>query len=214
MTTPVEPATGASGAPATGSTSEPPATSGQQPATGGQNGATDWASHFEGQTPEEVAQALKHARTWEKRAKANKDQLDQLTAAQQANAGEPGPADLQAQLAEAREAREAAEGHAAELAYEGAVTRIAPSVNADPEALLDSDSFRNAVTAELGDDFDDDDLRAAVKKIGAEFAKKSRFAANTTTASPRGGSDMAGGTPPPARQRPKSLYGALKNRQQ
>jgi hypothetical protein len=213
MTTPAEPATGAPGAPATGSTSEPPATSGQQPATGGQNDATDWATTFEGMTPDEVKQKLDFARKWEKQSKANKTQLDQLTAAQQAKAGEPTAEDLQAQLTEATTAREQAEERVAELAYETAVTRIAATAGADPEALLDSDSFRAAVSAELGDDFDDEDLRAAVTKVAKDYAKKPRFAA-TPAASPRGGADMAGGTPPPAKNRPRSLHEALKSRQQ
>jgi hypothetical protein len=184
MTQPVEPATGAPGAPETGSTSEPQATPGQQPATGGQETATDWASHFDGQTPQEVAQALKFARKWEKQSKENKAQLDKLTAAQQQQGDGPTREELQEQLEAERDQR-------AELTYRDAINSAAGKAGADAEALRDSSGFRDAVAEKLGDDFDDDELREAVAAVAKAYAKNPRFAKQTGPSS--GGADMSGG---------------------
>lgn len=191
MTTPAQPEAPATGpgAPATGEQTPEPATpvdAPQQPATG--EDGTDWK---------------KHARNWETKSKANEKRLGEYE--QQLNTlkkalGLEGEDDLpehaKAKLTDAEKRAEAAEERAAELAYESTVTRIAATVNADAEALLDSDSFRSAVGEELGDDFDDDDLRKAVTKVAKEFAKKPRFA--KTQGSARSGADFTGspGAPP------------------
>lgn len=190
MTTPAEPATGA-GAPATGTASTEPAPTGPPSAT--DPAATDWASIFEGMTPEEVRTKLDHSRTWEKRAKDNKRDLDNALKSAKPADGEPTTEDLQAQLTEHQEAREAAEARAAELAYQSTVGRIAGTLNLDSEALLDSGSFRDKVADELADDFDDDDLKAAVTKVAKskDFAGSPRFAGQRTPA--RSGSDITGG---------------------
>jgi hypothetical protein len=200
MTTPT-PDTGTGTPPATGGTpSEPTPTDPQAAAP--DTDAPDW------QAEAEKWKTL--ARKHETNAKANKQLLDKASAA---TAGEPTVDDLKAQLAELSQAHNAAEERNAELAYSGTVRTLAQAAGADPEALLDSDSFRDAVATELGEDFDDDDLSKAVAKVAKEFAKRPRFAA-TPAASPRGGADMAGGTPPPAKNRPRSLHEALKSRQQ
>jgi hypothetical protein len=188
MTTPAGAET-AAGAPETGDASPEQTPTGQQSAT---DQAADWATTFEGMTPEEVSAKLEHARTWEKRAKENKAKLDQAKAATvKPKDGEPTLEDLQAQTASERERAEKAEERAAELAYDIAISRAASKVGADAEALSDSDRFRREVTEELGDDFDDDDLKAAVQKIAAKFAKDPRFAGSKAPA--RSGADITGG---------------------
>jgi hypothetical protein len=206
MTMPAEPATGTP-APATGDASQQPTAPdtdpGQQPATG----SDDWATMFEGLTPAEVKRKLDNSRKWEDRAKSNKSKLDEALAKGQPAEGEE---DWQAKYEEAQTRAEEAEGRAVELAYKDAVRGAASEAGADAEALLDSQAFRDAVAGELDDDFDDDDLKAAVLAKAKEFVKKPRFAASAGAAPPRGGTDMAGGAPPPARQRPSSLHGAIK----
>lgn len=191
MTTPAQPGTPATGpgAPATGEqTVEPatPVTDAQTPATG--EDGTDWK---------------KHARTWETKSKANEkrlseyeQQLNTLKKALGLEAADDLPEHAKAKLSEAEQRAEAAETRAMELAYESTVSRIAATVNADAEALLDSDSFRSAVGEELGDDFDDDDLRKAVAKVAKDFAKKPRFAKSQGAS--RSGADFTGspGAPP------------------
>jgi predicted Zn-dependent protease len=177
MTTPAQPDTGAGAEPDTGSA--PDDAIDQQPDVSATDD-TDWK-----------AEAEKHralSRKHEQRAKANKQQLDELLSKQQ---GTPSVEDLQAQTASEREAREAAESRVAELAYERSVDRVARKVGADAEALLDSDRFRREVTDELGDDFDDDDLAKAVSKVAAKFAKDPRFADSKAPA--RSGADITGG---------------------
>ncbi len=183
MTTPAQPATG-DPAPATGEPSQQPEPATEpapttQPATG-----DDWTSVFEGMSPADVKAKLDHARTWETRAKKNKKELDDLKAAQTPKDGEPSTDDL-------RQRAEAAEARAAELAYGNTVTRVAAQVGADAEALLDSGSFRDAVADELGDDFDDNDLKVAVTKVAKEYAKKARFAVRNGPT--RSGGDITGG---------------------
>lgn len=191
MTTPAEPATGTPGAPETGSTSEPPANTGQQPATGGQENATDWATLFEGMTPQEVKKQLGFARKWENSSKKNFEELEALKAKSKQQDGEPTSDDLRQELTSEREKREAAEERAALLAYKSTVDSAAAKVGADADALRDSGSFQDAVTELLGDDFDDDDLEAAVTKVAKEYAKKPRFAKQTGPA--RSGADLPGG---------------------
>ena len=187
MTTPAQPETPATGpgAPATGEqTPEPTTPVDVQPEQDG----TDWK---------------KHARTWETKSKANEkklgeyeQQLNTLKKALGLEAADDLPEHAKQKLTEAEKRAEAAETRAMELAYESTVSRIAATVNADAEALLDSDSFRNAVGEELGEDFDDDDLRKAVTKVAKEFAKKPRFAKQGGAS--RSGADFTGspGAPP------------------
>lgn len=205
MTMPAEPGTGTTGAPGTGDPSNEQQPTGQQPATGeggtGDQPSADWASTFEGMTPEEVKTALDHARTWEKRAKTNKAKLDQLQ--QQPGGkqpeGEPSLDQIRQELETERKARQESDERAVELAWTSTVSRIAPKVGGDAEALLDSDRFRSAVGDELGEDgFDDDDLAAAVEKVARKFVKQPRFAGTRPTPS-RGSGEFAGspgtGTP-------------------
>lgn len=131
------------------------------------------------------------ARKHEDRSKANKKALDDALAASKPKDGQPGPDEWQKQVAEATERATAAEQRAAELAYRNTVSRIAATVNADADALLDSESFLAAVEQELGDDFDDDELATAVTKVAKEYAKKPRFAKQTGPA--RSGADITGG---------------------
>lgn len=211
MTMPAEPGTGSTGAPGTGDPSnEPTEPTGQQPATG--EGGTgnepsdgSWDSiDWDGLSPAEVREKLDHARTWEKRAKANKDKLDKLTAPKATSStpkpgDQPGTDEAQTRIAEADRAREAAEERAAELAYTSAVSRIAPKAGADADLLLDSDRFRRAVGDELDDGFDDDELTAAVEKVARRFVKKEPRFAGTRPTPPRGSGEFSGspgtGTP-------------------
>lgn len=191
MTTPAQPETPATGpgTPATGEqTPEPttPVTDVQPPATG--DDGTDWK---------------KHARTWETKSKANeaalKERDTQLAAMRKAlnlETDEDLPEHAKRKLAEYEQKIEEYENKNLEYAYKDAVRSAAPKVGADDEVLLDSDSFRAAVGEELGDDFDDDDMRKAVAKVAKEFAKKPRFA--KSQGSPRSGADFTGapGAPP------------------
>ncbi|MGI5418661.1 hypothetical protein [Actinomadura luteofluorescens] len=174
MTMPAEPATGTP-APATGDASQQPTAPntdpGQQPATG----SDDWATMFEGLTPAEVKRKLDNSRKWEDRAKKNHQDLQAERAKAQPAEGEE---DWKTRAEESDARAEAAEARAVELAYKDAVRDAASEVGADAAALLDSESFRDAVAEELDDDFDDDDLKAAVAKHAAAFAKKPRFAAH------------------------------------
>ena len=174
MTTPAQPDTGTAGAaPDTGTAPEADPTSEQTaPATGEVN----W------QAEAEKYKAL--ARKHEQRAKANKQALEEAQAKGKPAEGEE---DWQAKYEEAQARASEAEVRAVELAYETTVTRIAGTVGADAEALLDSQAFRDAVAEELDDDFDDDDLKAAVEQVAREFATKPRFAAQ------RGGAGRSGG---------------------
>lgn len=207
MTMPAEPAKGTP-APGTGDPSQQPATPpgddpGKQPATG-----DDWASTFEGLTPEQVKEKLDHARRWESRAKTNKQKLDDL----QGKGKQPDPEggeDWQAKYEAEQQRASEAEERALKSSYRETVRTVATTVSADADALLDSQSFMDAVGEELDEDFDEDDLREAVTKVAAEFAKKPRFAAGGT-APARGGADLGGGAPAPARHRPSSLHGAIK----
>ncbi|MEV0660133.1 hypothetical protein ACIBI3_02330 [Actinomadura luteofluorescens] len=175
MTMPVEPATGTP-APATGDASPqqsaaPNTDPSQQPATG----SDDWATTFEGMSPAEVKQKLDNSRKWENRAKTNKAKLDQLQ--NQGQQPAEGEEDWQAKYEAERQRGDEAEARAVELAYETTVNRVAREVGADAEALLDSQAFRDAVAEELDEDFDDDDLKAAITAKAKEFVKKPRFAA-------------------------------------
>jgi hypothetical protein len=199
MTTPT-PDTGTGTPPATGGTPSEPTPTDQQP-TAPDTDAPDWQAEAE----KWKTLARKHETT----AKANKQLLDKASAA---TAGEPTVDDLKAQLAELSQAHNAAEERNAELAYSGTVRTLAQAAGADPEALLDSDSFRDAVASELGEDFDDDDLSKAVTKVAKVFAAKPRFAATSGTAPARSGADITGGTPPPGRERPRSLSEAVRSR--
>lgn len=164
MTTPAQPDTGAAGAAPDTGTAPETGTTGQDAATATET--VDW------QAEAEKYKAL--ARKHEQRAKENKAKLDDLQAkAQPAEGEEDWKAKYEAEQARASEA----EIRAVELAYQTTVTRIAGTVGADAEALLDSQSFRDKVAEELDDDFDDDDLKAAVSKVAKGFAKKPRYAA-------------------------------------
>jgi hypothetical protein len=121
--------------------------------------------------------------------------------------GEPSVDDLAAQLEERQTRIQELEATQTEHAYRDAIRTAASTLNADAEALLDSGSFRDAVAEELGDEFDDDELAKAVKKVTAEYAKKPRFA--LTAAPARSGGEITGGPPAPAKQRPRSLTEAL-----
>src|SRR5437879_102895 len=122
--------------------------------------------------------------------------------------GEPTVDDLAKQLEERQERIEELEATQTEHAYRAAVRSAASAVNADADALLDSGSFRDAVAAELGDEFEDDDLTKAVAKVAREFAKKPRFA--LTAAPSRSGGEIPGGPPAATNKRPKSLNEALR----
>lgn len=189
MTTPAQPDTGAGAAPDTGSapsTTDADATT--QTQTDQQTPDTD-ATDWQAEAEKWKAQARKH----EDRAKANKRALDEAQAARQD--GDEGE-DWQSKATEAEERAQAAEERAVELAYESTVNRVAAKAGLDPEALLDSDSFRRKVGEELDDDWEPDDidgLRAAVEKVAKskEFAGSPRF--TTSRAPARSGADMPGG---------------------
>jgi hypothetical protein len=186
MTTPAQPDTGAGAAPDTGSAPAVAPTDQQPDAS-----ATDEVD-YQAETEKWKALARKHETT----AKANKKALDALQRSAQPADGEPTTEDLQAQLTEHQEAREAAEARAAELAYGNTINRVAGTLNLDAEALLDSGSFRDAVAEELDDDFTDDDLKAAVTKVGKQYAKNPRFA--KTVGASRSGGEFNGAPASPA----------------
>lgn len=186
MTTPAQPDTGAGAAPDTGSAPTDTPTDQQPPES-----ATDEID-WQAETEKWKTLARKHETT----AKANKKALDALQKSAQPAEGEPTAEDYKRQLTEAQEAREAAEARASELAYGNTVNRVAGTLNLDAEALLDSGSFRDKVTDELGEDFTDDDLKAAVTKVAKSFAKNPRFA--KTVGASRSGGEFNGAPASPA----------------
>jgi hypothetical protein len=123
--------------------------------------------------------------------------------------GEPTVDDLAKQLDERQTRINELEAAQTEHAYRDAVRTAASAVSADAEALLDSGSFRDAVAGELGEEFDDDDLKKVVAKIAKEYVKKPRFAKQTAPA--RSGGEITGGPPPATKQRPRSLKQAVDN---
>lgn len=104
---------------------------------------------------------------------------------------EPTVEQLQEQLSELSTANEQLQAAQTENFYRETIRSAAGAAGADADALMDSASFRDAVQDELDDDFSDDDLVSAVKKVTAEYAKKPRFAAHHGAA--RSGGDFAGG---------------------
>jgi hypothetical protein len=231
MTTPAQPDTSATdpGAPATGEQTPEPNTAEQPKPLGKPNQqnpsppAPKPADEPEPKKPatgEDGPDWKARAREWESRSKANKAELakyEQQLAAMRKALGIDGdeedlPDHIQRKLTEAEQAKAEAEaerdGIKAEVAYEKAVNSAAKDANADAEALLDSDSFREAVRSELDEDgFTDDDLKKAVAKVTKEFAKKPRFAKATAPA--RSGGEIPAGPPPAGTQRPRSLTEAL-----
>lgn len=121
--------------------------------------------------------------------------------------GEPSVDNLRAQLEELQSEKAELEAAQTESSYRDAVRTAASAANADADALLDSAGFRDAVQAELDDEFTDEDLTKAVAKVTKEFAKKARFA--KSTAPPRSGGEITGGPPAAGKQRPRSLTEAL-----
>lgn len=203
MTTPAQPDTGAGDAPDTGSApqqQDAPAATDDTRQPDQTESATDDVD-YKAEVDKWKALARKH----EQQAKTNKKALDD---AAKAHAGEPTLEDLQSRLEDADTAREEAEVRLVELAYENAVNRIGTRHGLDVEAALDSDAFRNAVGDELGEDFDDDDLRQAVEKVTKQFAAKPRFAA-PNGAAPRSGAPMPGAPAPTTKKRPTSLTEAF-----
>lgn len=169
------------------------------PNTGPQGGEAQDVS----QLPEWAQKAIKDARAEAAKHRTEKKQTAQQVTAEQerlnkvlaalgitADGQEDLPEHAKAKVSEYEQRAQEAEARAVELAYENTVTRVAGTVGADAEALLDSDSFRSAVGDELGDDFGDDDLKKAVAKVAKEFATKPRFAAQRGAA--RSGADFTG----------------------
>ncbi|TDB86280.1 hypothetical protein E1264_18470 [Actinomadura sp. KC216] len=108
----------------------------------------------------------------------------------------PDPAKLAEQLTGAQE-----EGRQARV--ELAVYKAAGKNGGDPEALLDSRAFVKQLA-----DIDPTDGKKVAELIKKAVESNPNLAARTA---PRaGGTDMGGGAPPPARQRPSSLHGAIK----
>jgi hypothetical protein len=122
--------------------------------------------------------------------------------------GEPTVDDLRAQLEELQTEKAELEAAQTESAYRDAVRSAANGLSADAEALLDSAGFRNAVQDELDDDFTDEQLATAVKKVAAEYAKQPRFQKSAAPA--RSGGEITGGPPPATKQRAKSLNEAVR----
>ncbi|KAB2384751.1 cysteine--tRNA ligase [Actinomadura montaniterrae] len=197
MTMPVEPDTGTP-APDTGDPSQQPTPTddaAQQPAGQPDTGGWDelieqWKS--DGLAPGQIAERLAASRKHEGRAKRYKQQLDKLNGGGQSPAEPEGSEDWQAKYEAEQERASTFESELLETRYENAVNRAATNVGADAEALLDSQAFRDAVAAELDEDFDTDDLREAVNKVAKDFAKKPRFAAQQPAAG-RSGGDFTGG---------------------
>lgn len=198
MTTPAQPDTGTAGAaPDTGTAPETGTTTQDAAAA---TETVDW------QAEAEKYKAL--ARKHEQRAKTNKQALDDLQAKAAPAEGEE---DWKAKYEAAEGRASEAEIRAVELTYESTVTRIAGTVGADAEALLDSQSFRDKVAEELDDDgFDDDELKAAVAKHAKEFAKKPRYAAQRASGGASGG-DFTG-SPGAASSIDQQIADAEKNR--
>lgn len=158
----------------------------------------DWAQKLIADTRAEAARHRTEKKSAAEQASAEQDRLNKVLAALGINADgeEDLPEHARQRISEYEQRAQEAETRALEMAYASTVTRAATAVGADAEALLDSDSFRDAVGEELGEEFDDAELRAAVEKVAKEFAKKPRFARQQGAA--RSGADFTGspGAPP------------------
>lgn len=105
--------------------------------------AVDWSKEFEGQTPEQIKQALTESRKWETRSKENftkAQQLDALLKVLNPEADNPDPTKVANDLT-------AAQREAAATKVENAVLRVALKNNADAVRLTDSRSFMSRVGA-------------------------------------------------------------------
>lgn len=89
---------------------------------------------------------------------------------------EPTIDDLKQQLEERQQLIDELRANQTEHMYQNFVRSAAGDLGADADALLDSTSFREAVQEELDEEFTDEDLADAVKKVAAVYAKKPRFA--------------------------------------
>jgi hypothetical protein len=176
MTTPAQPDTGEAGAaPDTGTA---PETGTEAPETT----APDTGEEIDWKAEAEKYKAL--SRKHEKRARDNKAALDDFQAKATPAEGEE---DWKAKYEEA-------ESRATEVTYKDAVRDAASDAGADYKALIDSQSFRDAVSDQLGEYFDDDELRDAVNTAAKEFAKQDRFRA-ARTGPARSGTEINGGPP-------------------
>lgn len=148
------------------------------PATG--DDGTDWKTH---------------SRDWEKKAKASQAQLDKLQQAAMT--------DQEKAVAAAKaEGRTAAEAEARTTAVELAVFRAAAKAGADPDALLDSRAFLNALV-----DVDPKDTAAVTKAITDAVKANPKLSAATPMAGSSGPA-LPGG-PGGAPKRPTSLTAAV-----
>ncbi|MEY9837437.1 hypothetical protein [Streptacidiphilus sp. EB103A] len=138
------------------------------------------------------------ARKWEARAKENGTAKTELEKIQQAAMTEQEKAVAAAKA----EGRTAAEAEARTAAVELAVFRSAAKAGADPEALLDSRTFLNALA-----DVDPKDTAAVTKAINDAVKANPKLAA--AAAAPGASGPPIPGGPDGQRTRPTSLGAAL-----
>jgi hypothetical protein len=195
----------APGAPDKQPSNEPAKTDGEDPQD--VSSLPDWAQKLIKKTRAEAADTRTNAK--KQAAEEAKQQLTtEIAKALGLNPDdEPTVESLTAELQDLRQENEQLNAQQTENFYRDLVRTTAAGLNADAEVLLDSASFRDAVQSELDDDFNDEQLTAAVKKVTAEYAKQARFQKQTAPA--RSGGEITGGPPPATKQRPKSLNQAL-----
>jgi hypothetical protein len=196
----------APGAPDKQPSNEPAKTDGEDPQD--VSSLPDWAQKLIKKTRAEAADTRTNAK--KQAAEEAKQQLTtEIAKALGLNPDdEPTVDSLTAELQELRQANEQLSAQQTENFYRDVVRTQAGALNADAEVLLDSAGFRNAVQDELDDDFTDEQLATAVKKVAAEYAKQPRFQKSAAPA--RSGGEITGGPPPATKQRAKSLNEAVR----
>lgn len=143
-----------------GASDDPPADPPADPPGGDDPPGDDWATAFEGQTLEQVQQALANSRKWETRSKDNFDKAQQLDALIKVINPEgvdtpPDPTKLAEDLAAAQQTTTSVQGENKSLRTENLVLKTAPTLGADPVRLVDSRSFMTTLDSldPAADDF-------------------------------------------------------------
>jgi len=196
----------APGAPAATPPAQPQAQPGQQP-TQDVSQLPDWAQKIITDARAEAAKS----RTGAKQTAA--DEARQELAAKIGKAlglttgdDAPDPEQLTSQLTEYQTENWS-------VGVENLILRNAGKYGVNPDAVLDSVSFWESLGDLQGASPRDADFAAQVEASVKKLAETNPAFKAAPAGPARAGADMTGGTPPPPRERPRSLVEALKRRQ-
>lgn len=105
------------------------------------------------------------------------------------------------------------QGAAWEMGIENGVLRLASKLEVDADALLDSNKFLNSLEELVDEDPNAGDFRDKLADHIKGFIKDNpKFKAQAAKTPGKSGTAMPGApTPPPAKERPKSLFAAVEN---